>query len=306
MNDTACILLLFSTALAISIAIVAALKETEKNHKEEEKETNTAIAQLKKEHNLTYSYVNNAVWVDEYDSVVIGLSDDEKTIFVDDKAISYWDVVECKVLDDRRLFLGYKELNNGIRLAFTNTEDRDTMFNKLTEVLEANKAKRIAEYNEFKIPENFAIVGIMEICADNMRKGFYYTWNSADKMYFRRKLTNWHEMIYHKKDYENVEILRKDIVDLRQEGEIHYETKISGGDNPGMNLAGAVVGGVLAGGTGAIIGSRAKTNPINSATYKVDDRQAVMITVNDRNRTKKYCFRYDDYYVLSKLINTKK
>lgn len=70
-------------------------------------------------------------------------------------------------------------------------------------------------------------------------------------------------------------ILKKsEIIYYCIEGDFHTETHISGSTQGTPNIKGAVVGGALAGTTGAIIGSQYKTNstPISSSTVIADKR----------------------------------
>lgn len=62
---------------------------------------------------------------------------------------------------------------------------------------------------------------------------------------------------------------KKDIAYYKLEGASHYISEISGG---GTNLAGAVYGGILAGGAGAIVGSQVGT-AIKTDVVKKDDRR---------------------------------
>lgn len=55
-------------------------------------------------------------------------------------------------------------------------------------------------------------------------------------------------------------------------GEVFHESKISGGGGGGVSIVGAIVGGIIAGGTGAIIGSRQRVNPIKSEIITHDAR----------------------------------
>lgn len=64
----------------------------------------------------------------------------------------------------------------------------------------------------------------------------------------------------------------KDIKMYRIEGNVHYTSDVSGG---GANLGGAVAGGLLFGGAGAVVGSKVGTN-IQTETVKTDDRKLVL------------------------------
>lgn len=61
-----------------------------------------------------------------------------------------------------------------------------------------------------------------------------------------------------------------------KEGDIQYTTKISGGGGGGSSLSGAIIGGLIAGESGAIIGSRQQINPISSTTQKHDSRKTIL------------------------------
>ena len=61
-----------------------------------------------------------------------------------------------------------------------------------------------------------------------------------------------------------------------KEGDVQYTTKISGGGGGGYSIAGAIVGGIIAGDTGAIIGSRQKINDVTSETETHDSRRTIL------------------------------
>lgn len=92
------------------------------------------------------------------------------------------------------------------------------------------------------------------------------------------------------------------------QGQVTSETVVSGGGGTGggISLAGAVIGGVIAGPAGAIIGSRKKTQiePIKSETRTNDNRETVMnFYKNDIRKT--LVFAHDDFSTLLKLIPNK-
>lgn len=79
---------------------------------------------------------------------------------------------------------------------------------------------------------------------------------------------------------------------------MHYTTNVSGG---GTSVTGALVGGALFGGVGAILGGKKK---ITSTSKKIDERITMVKLVDEANQ---YCglkFAYNDYYALYKLINS--
>lgn len=72
------------------------------------------------------------------------------------------------------------------------------------------------------------------------------------------------------------------------EGDIESELHISGGGGGGSSITGAVIGGLIGGGAGAIIGSRKEIQPILSRTTKVDYRfVAIVHRENGRVRYEK-------------------
>lgn len=87
----------------------------------------------------------------------------------------------------------------------------------------------------------------------------------------------------------------KQIMFFREVGSVQYTTSVNGG---GVNLAGAVVGGMVAGAAGAVIGSR---QAVTSSTETHDDRK-VVLKLND-GREKVYDYKYYDYFI--KLIPEK-
>lgn len=85
------------------------------------------------------------------------------------------------------------------------------------------------------------------------------------------------------------------IVAFEQIGDVHYTTDVSGG---GSSLTGAIIGGVIAGGAGAIIGSR---QAVTSSTREIDDR-ATVLKYRAGGQICQILFMHDDYYLLSDLI----
>lgn len=85
------------------------------------------------------------------------------------------------------------------------------------------------------------------------------------------------------------------IMFFREVGSVQYTTSVNGG---GVNLAGAVVGGMVAGAAGAVIGSR---QAVTSSTKTHDDRK-VVLKLND-GREKVYDYKYYEYFI--KLIPEK-
>ncbi len=64
-------------------------------------------------------------------------------------------------------------------------------------------------------------------------------------------------------------------------GEKYYTTDVSGGGGGGSSLKGAVIGGLIAGGTGAVIGSRKGINEVQSSSEVHDEQQLLLYFKND-------------------------
>ena len=74
-------------------------------------------------------------------------------------------------------------------------------------------------------------------------------------------------------DYNVISI--KDIKYFCKEGDVQYETQISGGGGGGPSIKGAIIGGIIAGEAGMIVGGRKKINEINSETITHDSRRTI-------------------------------
>lgn len=110
-----------------------------------------------------------------------------------------------------------------------------------------------------------------------------------------------------KEDFKIDKIMEIDLSDIlyfTKIGKEEHLSKISGGGGEigGSNLTGAVLGGIIAGSTGAIIGSRKETkiNSIETSTYTIDTR-ATLLKLKD----KEILFNMDTYEALLKLIPSK-
>lgn len=67
-----------------------------------------------------------------------------------------------------------------------------------------------------------------------------------------------------------------DIIFFSKEGDVQYTTAISGGGGGGSSIGGAIIGAVIAGGVGAVIGSRKKVEEIHSTVEEHDNRITVI------------------------------
>lgn len=88
----------------------------------------------------------------------------------------------------------------------------------------------------------------------------------------------------------------------RMIGDKYVTTQVSGGGGGGTSIAGAVIGGIIAGGAGAVIGSRKSVEPIQITSSEDDDR-TVLIYSKDQTKILKFC---DEIYeVLLELLPEK-
>lgn len=88
-----------------------------------------------------------------------------------------------------------------------------------------------------------------------------------------------------------------DIKYFAKEGDLQYQTKISGGGGGGSKLKGAVIGGVLAGDAGAVIGSRNKIEAIKSETITLDTRNTILkYFTNGSLTSKSYAMQLFDIF----------
>lgn len=87
------------------------------------------------------------------------------------------------------------------------------------------------------------------------------------------------------------------------QGEIVNENRITGGG--GSNIGWAVVGGVIAGGAGAIIGSRNKIDSIKSELITHDNRATYLFFNDKENKKLQIIFNFNAYKTLNELIPDK-
>ncbi|MDO9087963.1 MAG: hypothetical protein Q7U53_17285 [Anaerolineaceae bacterium] len=92
---------------------------------------------------------------------------------------------------------------------------------------------------------------------------------------------------------------------FHKEGELYRETKITGGGGGGSTIGGAVVGGLIAGDTGAIIGSRKKVDEIRSELITHDERKTILNFFDDDNERYSIQFDNESFQILNDLIPEK-
>ena len=79
-----------------------------------------------------------------------------------------------------------------------------------------------------------------------------------------------------RKYYVKVSIALVDVQYFAVEGEVYREQKVTGGGGGGYSVGGAIVGALIAGETGAIIGSRKEAEPVKTETVVHDTRKTVL------------------------------
>lgn len=139
---------------------------------------------------------------------------------------------------------------------------------------------------QINIPEDAKLLYLKDtkmdtLTYDNM---YYYCWKSEVNLKF---FPYWDRTFYFYKPFRIIEFIKvveieyDNINYFKEVGEVYRENKITGGGGGGSSIKGAVVGGVLAGDTGAIIGSRKKNNEIKSELISHDTRE-VQLVLKDR------------------------
>jgi len=88
-------------------------------------------------------------------------------------------------------------------------------------------------------------------------------------------------------------------------GEIFRENKISGGGGGGSSIGGAVAGQLIAGGVGAVIGSRKKINEIKSELITHDTRETFLNYFDDNKKRHSLFFDVYAYQIFNDLIPEK-
>lgn len=95
----------------------------------------------------------------------------------------------------------------------------------------------------------------------------------------------------------------EDIKYFTKEGHLQHNTVVSGG-NDGPSISGAIIGGVLAGGAGAIIGSRVNNKEIKSEIVENDARKTILKYYKNGNLISKE-YDYQAFNVFEELIPDK-
>lgn len=184
------------------------------------------------------------------------------------------------------------------------------ILSKLEKIIDNNLSQAKLSYDQkIEIPSNASKVKVERY--ENIDAGVpggvwtqnTFVWVKEQKLYLMSMFGGLVDYKSRPNVYNPIIIDIKNIVELSQGGDVHYTTNIHGGGGGGSSIKGAVVGGILAGEAGAIIGSRKPTDPIVSTTQKIDDRATHLKVLDSNNNFYEIFFDYNDYYVVSKLIN---
>lgn len=108
---------------------------------------------------------------------------------------------------------------------------------------------------------------------------------------------NFEELAYEKRVYPARVIWsykNSDVVFFQKVGDVQYISNVSGGEvkasGGGSSLAGAIVGGAIAGGVGAVIGSRKpvkiESNGVTTTVEEIDTRETVLRLKGEEKRFK--------------------
>lgn len=165
------------------------------------------------------------------------------------------------------------------------------------ELLEAKRKDRYMKLNN--IPREAECVRCIDggYLHDVSNKGVYI-W--SDKNYLYLIGTNY------KKNNKKYSISIKNIKYYTIEGYIHNKIDVNGNiSGGGSSIKGAIAGGVLAGSTGAIIGSRKPSNiNIKSNNTIIDERETVLVIKYDY-RVSRIIFNAYAYKIFTKLVPEK-
>ncbi len=154
------------------------------------------------------------------------------------------------------------------------------------------------------IPDNTSIVRYRNGFPD-LLKTDNYVWIEKDSLCFFPANPPPNDSPDYVKQIIQHKIPLEKIVYYTTKGEIVHETKLSGGGGGGSSLEGAVAGGIIAGGAGAIIGSRKEIDPIQSQLVTHDKRETVLLYLDHINIEREMLFGPEAYDVLDKLIPEK-
>lgn len=188
------------------------------------------------------------------------------------------------------------------------TKEIEKKDKKVKEKFAATTTKLLKRVKKFKTENGFSIETAIEINNE-------YYWNHDDYFLSIRK-DAWYRYNSEKASGEYIDDLEEgksvDKLDLFEKkikisdidyylikGELRTEQIVSGG---GSSLTGAVVGGIVAGGVGAIIGSRKK---IKTKSVTKDEREIILVYRNEKKLIKEKYNYYGYIEVFESLIPEK-
>ena len=190
-----------------------------------------------------------------------------------------------------------------------NSENKKTILDKLGNIIATNLSQAKMDYEKIiSIPTNASQVTVKHYTGINAEipGGIWnkntYLWVENETLYLMSVFANLVDFKTRRNVYKPIVIDSKNIVELSQDGNVHYTTNIHGGGGGGSSIKGAIIGGLIAGEVGAIIGSRKPNEPITSSTSKIDDRETILKVLDSNNNLFEISFDYNDYYLISKLL----
>ena len=162
--------------------------------------------------------------------------------------------------------------------------------------------------NDLFLPNNVSRVYVCEYSHDlSTKPGFYYIWADNNNLFLRLDYNI--EVDIHEDDiieYFYIKILQiSNIIFFTTQGGITNENHISGGGGGGSSMVGAITGGLVAGPTGAIIGSRKSINEITSELITHDTRQTIIQYFNEEHEKNTLLLSFQDYQTLLEIIPEK-
>ena len=99
--------------------------------------------------------------------------------------------------------------------------------------------------------------------------------------------------VEHNVEFKVLKIKLEDIEYFKSDGEKYREQQISGGGSTGINIGGAILGGIIAGDAGMIIGGQRKVEEIQSTTITHDNRKTKVSYFEGKKRNTLY-FSFED------------
>ena len=143
------------------------------------------------------------------------------------------------------------------------------MFRKIREIEDTKRTNYREKYNIPNITKNiFCIEANFLNSNRNVKDTKLLIWKDNENIYFTGH--------YDEHDIGKYEIRLENIISFVKQGDVYTETNVTGGGGGGSSLAGAVLGGVVAGGVGAVIGSRQKSKSIKTETKRIDKRKTIL------------------------------